>query len=674
MVICPTCGAENNDERAYCAACGVALPVEPAWRCRTCGAVNSMLNATCQDCGDMYEPLSQQMESAASAVAEGNGSSGNGYMPEPALAPPDGQDAALPEWLAKIEREASETTGGPEDSTPLAESEAAASLQEGTAAELPPWLEGMAVVPVQAAVEEQVSEPPERPEWLPVEEPPGEADLSLALEDTEVAPPGEMPAWLGELITQIGVPDMLATPAETAPEGASEAGASGERAVEGAPEGDAAPELPAAEAPAWLSPEALSPWAEEAHSALPAESDGAEPAAAEPEVAQAELPVWLQAMQAIGPIVAPPGDSVVSSEADARPLAGMRVILPAEPIVAVPRLGATVPGLVVTEEQAAQAELLRSLLTAGPEPLPEPLPAPRNWRAWVERWSVALALLAAIVVALVLQPGLLPAPEATAPTQSAYQIIQGLRPESPVLVAFDYETASSGEMGPLALALLRHLADRNAHVIALSTRPMGPALAQMALDALAAEGANVRYGEQAVNLGYLPGGPVGLSAFALNPAILNRDYVDGGNPWAKPGAKGLVSLAQAQALVVLSSDALSLRDWVEQVGTAFPNLPIIAATSASVEPLARPYYESGQLKGLVAGLPGADSYETLTGKPALATHLREAQGFAQGVALLVLVIGALAALVRRIMDARRRTTGEGPQGQHQTSNLKGEVL
>lgn len=671
MVICPTCGAENSDERAYCVACGVALPVEPAWRCRTCGAVNPMLNATCQECGDMYEPLSQQMESAASA--EGNGSSGNGHIPDPALASPEGQEAALPEWLAQIEHEASEASAGPEDSVPLAESESTASAQEDVAAELPPWLEGMAVTPVQAAVEEQANEPPQRPDWLPEEEPPGEADMPPLPEGVETAPLGEMPEWLGELIAEIGVPDTSAMPAEAVAEGTSEAEVTGKAA-----EAVVVSETPGAEAPAWLPPEALSPWSE-AQSAPIAESDGAEPAAAEAEVAQAELPAWLQAMQ-MAPIEAPPGEAgTASSQADASPLAGMRVILPAEPIIAVPRLGATVPGLLVTEEQAAQSELLQSLLTAGPEPLPQPLPAPRNWGAWVERWSVALALLAAIIVALVLQPGLLPAPEATAPTQSAYQVIEGLRPGSPVVVAFDYDTASSGEMAPLALALLRHLAARDARVIALSTRPIGPALAQMALDAAVTEGVNLPYGERAVNLGYLPGGPVGLSAFALNPTLLNRDYVDGGNPWAKPGAKGLASLAQAQALVVLSADAFSLRDWVEQVGTAFPNLPIIAATSASVEPLARPYYESRQLKGLVAGLPGADSYEALTGKPALATRLREAQGFAQAVALLVLVIGALITLVQVKLGRRRRTTNDTSQttDSHPSSVVprqSGEVL
>ncbi len=598
----------------------------------------------------MYEPLSQQMESAASAGD--NGSSGNGHAPEP-TGEPDGQDVGLPEWLAQVESEASEAASDdvePEDSAPVSEGEGTASTQEGFSTPLPPWLEGMAVAPVQATAEEQVGEQSQRPDWLPAEEPLGEVDLPPALEGAEIAPPGEMPEWLGELIAEIGVPGTPAMPAEAMAEGAPEAEVTGEVA-----EAVVAPEAPGAEAPAWLPPEALSPWPE-AHSASapPTGPDGAESAAAEAEVAQAELPAWLQAMQ-MASIVAPPGEAgAATSRADASPLAGMQVILPAEPVIAVPRLGATVPGLIVTEEQAAQAGLLQSLLTAGPEPLPEPLPARRNWGAWVERWSVALALLAAIVVALVLQPGLLPAPEASAPTQSAYQIIQGLRPEAPVLVAFDYDTASSGEMGPLALALLRHLAARDAHVIALSTRPTGPVLAQMALDALAAEGVNLPYGERAVNVGYLPGGPVGLSAFALNPAILNRDYVDGENPWAKPAANGLVSLAQAQALVVLSADAFSLRDWVEQVGTAFPNLPIIAATSASVEPLARPYYESHQLKGLVAGLPGADSYEALTGKPALATHLREAQGFAQAVALLALVVGALVALVRRVMEERGR--------------------
>lgn len=629
MIICPTCGAENSDEQAYCHACGVALPVEPAWRCRNCGAVNPLLNATCQECGDLYEPLAY--------VEDSGQDKDNGYRRESQAAPQEPQStAAAPE--AEVQDEAAADLS----------QEAGEGIPDGREPAVPAWLAEIATETAYYA------EPGD--DKMPSEEGQPEAETPGAKGSESEATSDEIPAWLEALSPQPGPsePDLFQTASADpdAGESAPGMGLEGEKASRGQAEAAASTEIPE-----WLK-DAGAQWAEEAgQDGERAAEPGEETQSAAP--VRTEIPEWLKTIQSGG----------LMPEESVGPLAGVRGVLPAEPIIAAPHLATAVPGLIVTDEQAAQVAWLESILAAKPEPWPEPAPgltqvAGRPSRtAQIERWAIALVLLVAIVVPLLLQPRLLPAPAPTLPAQAAFQVIEGLRPGGIALVAFDYDPASAGELDPLALTVLHHLAGRNVRVLALSTRPLGPALAQQALDTVAAEGGQganeLRYGEWAVNLGYLPGGPVGLNALALNPAIMARDYRDGTNPWAKPAASGLVSLAQVQVLVVLSADPASLRDWIEQVGVAFPNLPIIAGTSAASEPLARPYYEGHQVKGLVAGLPGADSYEHLSGRAGEATTRRDAQGLAQTGAVLILLSGAMVIVAAKFMQRRAHQEQKG---------------
>ncbi len=83
--------------------------------------------------------------------------------------------------------------------------------------------------------------------------------------------------------------------------------------------------------------------------------------------------------------------------------------------------------------------------------------------------------------------------------------------------------------------------------------------------------------------------------------------------------------------------------------------------SAQVEPLILPYYASGQVKGLVTGLAGGESYGQIFNHPGSTPGMAEKywSSFGAGalVAEIVIVIGAIFSAVAGVR-ARRNKPGK----------------
>jgi hypothetical protein len=234
-----------------------------------------------------------------------------------------------------------------------------------------------------------------------------------------------------------------------------------------------------------------------------------------------------------------------------------------------------------------------------------------------------------------------------------YQVIETLNSNAPVLVAFDYDPTTSGEMDVLAQTLVGHLMDRGAEVVVVSLLPAGPATAQTVLDTLAAERLAYAdaYGQQYVNLGYLPGQATGVRLLSLSvEAALPRDFY--GTPLADlTVTEDLDTIQDFDLIVELAATQDTLRWWIEQASTPF-SIQLVTGVSASVDPLARPYYEteSKQLMGMVAGVLGAATYETLHSgqSPEDETAVRlESLWAGQSVLILLLLVGNGVYLLRR---------------------------
>jgi hypothetical protein len=630
--------------------------------------------------------------------------------PTPAITP--AAEDSLPEWLQALRPdapEAAELPGVPTDQAgemPSWLTELASGMPSregaGHTAELTPapspaptddetlaWLGQLSAAPAdEAAAAETLAA------GTPTLEP---AEEEAALDLSGVTLPAESPDWLAELAAATSAPGgEAAIPAEPAAmELAAGEPAEGElvrtpeqelpewlRTLRGLPAEEV--EAEAEDLPDWLRtlrglpPKAPTPGAGEParfeDAPAEAEAEGqpeVEPAAAGPAPERADLPAWLAAMRPIDI------DQPVASEADAYEetlgvLAGMRGVLRAEPVVAQPQQAAApVHRLEVTDTQAANAQLLIDLLQSEATPQPVRRSGTRL-SSLVERWLIFALLALAIGLAQFQWPGLFPLPQAITPeaeAESAYQAVveagaagTGARP---ALVAFDYEPAQQGELSPGAQVIVRQLLAQGVPVVAVSARPAGAAVGQQVLEQTAAELAAdteqaLTYGTEYLNLGFLPGGPVGLAQFAAGPrAAFQNDFTGAlgeGAVWQAPALAGVQALGDFGLIVLVTDTPQATRAWVEQAQQYAPQVKMVAVVSASAEPLVRPYAQGGgdpQLDGVVAGLAGAARYEQHAGLPGTASARWPALGGGLLAAALIIAAGNLVFGALRLVRRKR---------------------
>jgi hypothetical protein len=236
-----------------------------------------------------------------------------------------------------------------------------------------------------------------------------------------------------------------------------------------------------------------------------------------------------------------------------------------------------------------------------------------------------------------------------------FNLIGNLPAGSPVLVVIDYQPALAGELEAASSPLFNQLLFRGARVTFISTSITGPALAENFIQTLRPEYAS---NQEYVNLGYLPGGAAGVVYFAADPvsAIPSGPLA---SPWEQAPLQGIDGLDDFAAVIVMTDDTDTGRIWIEQLrypGAPLADLPMVMVVSAQAEPMIWPYYDSGQVDGLVAGLAGGRYYMQLTqtGFPP-----RYWSAFSAGIilAILAILIGGLWS----VLDAwrARKTVVEG---------------
>jgi hypothetical protein len=269
----------------------------------------------------------------------------------------------------------------------------------------------------------------------------------------------------------------------------------------------------------------------------------------------------------------------------------------------------------------------------------------------VLRWAVALILFAVIGAALFLKVSVLPEPEPAGNVVSAYDLVDEVGSASgTVLVAFEYGPDTAGELHPLAEAVLSHLAEyEDVVVYGISTQPVGPAQAQEAFTAAGGD-------QDWVNLGYISGRASGVSGLTIGtgPGMVSPmsfDYL--GEPTSITSTRLLDG--DVDLIVVVASEIEDVRMWIEQAGTP-TGIPILAAVSIRVEPLARPYQASNQLAGVISGIGDAVTYSQLVGNAPSdpLQSIWNAQAVGGMVITAIIVIGGLVSGLSTLRSHRGR--------------------
>lgn len=617
-----------------------------------CGAPNAAQNNACTRCGARLVPLtpgnlledaepdSPQAQTegpqAAPAVPDQPSPAEPFVEPEPTARPRFSEETASPlsRLFPRPERtseEASEDESDWEVLTAVEPVDLAARLSHVLGEDAgAPAAESAGAQPTPesemdaAPVDDQAADPPQSPDddeivpdWL--RSPPEE---SAALADREDAEPVSLPGWLQDSEESVST--------------ALGAGAAGWGKAEDE-EWEAPDDSSQSEAdtgiPSWLLP-------------ADAEPQPPPPAAdAAPGPAMATLPDWLKSLQ---PEAATFADKVEEAlqraESTSGLLTGVPGALPVEPIIAIPHIVGQIQEIAVVEDARA-GKLLTRLLT-GRQPSERAVTAERRPFPW--RAIGHLVLLLALIVPLLVDSTLFNIEQSPAPAQALYSTVEAIPEGSFVLIAFDYEADLAGEMEPQAEAIMRHLRSRNQRIGAISLFPQGPFLAQQAWNRVSHDQADAQYGQSFVNLGFLVGREVGLRTLAQGPLQLDRpDFVRGQTLQNFPALAGVKSLEDIPLIVLIGARPDAIRWWVEQVGSHDSQKPLVAAVPASVEPAVRPYYHSGQLRGLISGLMGAADYDLQTGRPPAGEAAIDALTLGSAAVLLLIAVSALFTLVTR---------------------------
>ncbi|MFQ6059208.1 MAG: hypothetical protein ACE5MB_10070 [Anaerolineae bacterium] len=324
-------------------------------------------------------------------------------------------------------------------------------------------------------------------------------------------------------------------------------------------------------------------------------------------------------------------------------LAGLEGTLPTAPIIAQPHpIPPGPPPTPLAEMEGAR--LFEEILVSRPvaEAPAEEDRWSRVWR-WLRRRLTYLLVAVAIIVPFLIGGAWSGINLPVTPTaRGFYEAVEALPEGAAVLVAYDYDPGTVGELGPQALAITHHLMSHHLRILALSLVPQGPALAQETFQRVAPAHPEYRYGRNYINLGYLAGQEAALRAFAQDPlGVVGKDYATHDPLTDFAAVDGVEGIEDLALIVELAGSQEPLRWWIEQVGSRY-DVAMVAGVTAAAEPQVRPYHQSGQLRGLISGLPGAAQYELLINRPASGLASLGAQSAAHLAIILLVLLGSLA--------------------------------
>lgn len=412
------------------------------------------------------------------------------------------------------------------------------------------------------------------------------------------------------------------------------------------------------------APSGLPGWLDEA--AAEAEAPD-KPPEAENDLGVAELPSWLQAMRPLGATEFAPHASAPTDEDQvegAGPLAGLRGVLPAEPdITRIEKTAADIVRLQISDAQEVQVKLLSEMIELEAQ---SPAVIPRSTSAGGSALRLAVALLLLISLLISIFTGLpayrLPLPPAE--VVHAVQLIESLPAGAPALVVVDYEPGYSAEMDPLARSVVVHLIRRGLVPVFVSSLPTGPMQIQRLLTAVHADdGQPLESGRHYTNLGYLPGGALGMANFAAAP---RSAFVFDGRE--VPALQPVDSLDDFAVAIVATESPERARAWVEQARIRLVDRPLMMLTSAQAEPMVRPYYDTApaQVAAYVGGLNGAVAYEINTDQVSTAAGSWSPYNLGLILSTIFMILGAIVSWVgSRFTGRRDQQAAKGESGRNE---------
>ena len=244
-----------------------------------------------------------------------------------------------------------------------------------------------------------------------------------------------------------------------------------------------------------------------------------------------------------------------------------------------------------------------------------------------------------------------PTPE----SQIVFDEINKLNAGDKMLLSFEYSPSTKPEIHPMAIAILKHLYAKNIQVYGFALWPDGNFMSTEAFSEVS-DDYDKKYGVDYVNLGYKPGGEAVIKGIASDIRTLYTVDLQGTSINDIPMMKDVVNTEDFDFVFSLSAGYPGSKEWV-QYACDPKNIPLsTGCTSIQVTDI-MPYVENDQIRGILAGMPGAAEYESLVeaelqkmeiaGKPGEASGMMAAQSIAHVVIVLFIIFGNISYFITR---------------------------
>lgn len=236
---------------------------------------------------------------------------------------------------------------------------------------------------------------------------------------------------------------------------------------------------------------------------------------------------------------------------------------------------------------------------------------------------------------------------ATESTRQVWETVENLEPESKVLMSLEYGPSTKPELHPMAFGIIRHLL-KNGHKIYITCLwPDGQFMAEDIIEkVIEKEFPDKFYGEDFVLLGFKPGNEAVIKGIVSNIRKLYTVDARGKSVNSIPMMKGVNQFKDFDFLFSASAGYPGAVEWVQYASDP-TGVPMSTGTTSIQVNEVMPYVQGGQVKGILAGMPGAAEYEALIGIPGIGTSGMDAQSIAHVVIVLFIVFGNVAFFVER---------------------------
>jgi len=240
-------------------------------------------------------------------------------------------------------------------------------------------------------------------------------------------------------------------------------------------------------------------------------------------------------------------------------------------------------------------------------------------------------------------------------SQQVYDFVEALDDSSKVLLSCEYGPSTKPEIHPMVTSLLYHLFSLNKghKVYVVCLWPDGQFMAEEALDEVAVERFGLTYGEDFVMLGFRPGAEAVVKGIVSDLRKLYTIDAKGTKIENIPMMKGINRFEDFDFLFSGSAGYPGTTEWV-QFAADPTDVPMSTGTTSIQVNEMMPYVLGGQIKGILAGMPGAAEYEELIGVKGIGTSGMDAQSVAHFVIVLFIILGNLGYFIERKRSKRHQ--------------------